>query len=104
MEHLRAAGAHGYLVDVGDVRAMEPGLTGDFVGASFYPADLQCAPRAIARALGISEATVKAHLTRVYRHIGVDDRTQAATAALRRGFFHLENGTEGLHRKLEKSP
>jgi glycine/D-amino acid oxidase-like deaminating enzyme len=56
---LRAAGAHGYLVDVGDVRAMEPGLTGDFVGASFYPADLQCAPRAIARAL--AEAVPRVH-------------------------------------------
>ena len=34
--------------------------------------------KAIARRLGISEATVKAHLTRVFRHIGVTDRTQAA--------------------------
>jgi D-hydroxyproline dehydrogenase subunit beta len=51
VERLRAAGAHGYLVDVADVRAMEPQLTGDVAGASFFPADLQCAPRAIARAL-----------------------------------------------------
>lgn len=51
VERLRASGAHGYLVDVGDVRAMEPQLTGEFAGASFYPTDLQCAPRAIARAL-----------------------------------------------------
>jgi DNA-binding NarL/FixJ family response regulator len=36
------------------------------------------ANKAIARRLGISEATVKAHLTRVFRHIGVTDRTQAA--------------------------
>lgn len=34
--------------------------------------------KVIARRLGISEATVKAHLTRIYRHIGVVDRTQAA--------------------------
>ena len=34
--------------------------------------------KAIARRLGISEATVKAHLTRVFRQIGVTDRTQAA--------------------------
>ena len=34
--------------------------------------------QAIAARLGITEATVKAHLTRIYRHIGVDDRTQAA--------------------------
>ncbi len=51
VERLRSAGAHGYLVDVGDVRAMEPELTGEFAGASFFAADLQCAPRAIARAL-----------------------------------------------------
>ena len=30
---------------------MEPELTGELAGASFFPADLQCAPRAIARAL-----------------------------------------------------
>jgi DNA-binding NarL/FixJ family response regulator len=36
------------------------------------------ANKAIARRLGISEATVKAHLTRVFRQIGVSDRTQAA--------------------------
>ena len=34
--------------------------------------------KVIASRLGVSEATVKAHLTRVYRHIGVADRTQAA--------------------------
>jgi DNA-binding NarL/FixJ family response regulator len=32
----------------------------------------------IARRLDISEKTVKAHLTRVFRELGVDDRTQAA--------------------------
>ena len=32
----------------------------------------------IARRLGISEKTVKAHLTSVFRQIGVTDRTQAA--------------------------
>ncbi len=35
----------------------------------------------IARALGISEKTVKTHLTRVYSHIGVGDRVQAAVWA-----------------------
>jgi len=34
--------------------------------------------KVIAVRLGISEATVKAHLTRIYRQIGVTDRTQAA--------------------------
>jgi DNA-binding NarL/FixJ family response regulator len=32
----------------------------------------------IARKLDISEKTVKAHLTRIFRELGVDDRTQAA--------------------------
>lgn len=32
----------------------------------------------IARDLRISEKTVKAHLTRIFRELGVDDRTQAA--------------------------
>jgi DNA-binding NarL/FixJ family response regulator len=36
------------------------------------------ANKAIARRLGISEATVKAHLTRIFRQLGVTDRTQAA--------------------------
>lgn len=36
------------------------------------------ANKAIARRLGISEKTVKAHLTRVFASIGVTDRTQAA--------------------------
>ena len=39
----------------------------------------------IARELGISEKTVKAHLTSVYRTIGVTDRTQAALWAERHG-------------------
>ncbi len=37
----------------------------------------------IARRLGISEKTVKAHLTSVFRQIGVTDRTQAALWAQR---------------------
>jgi glycine/D-amino acid oxidase-like deaminating enzyme len=48
---LGAAGAHGRLVEPDELRAMEPALTGPVAGASFFPADLQCAPRAIARAL-----------------------------------------------------
>jgi DNA-binding NarL/FixJ family response regulator len=43
------------------------------------------ANKQIARRLGISEKTVKAHLTRVFREIGVFDRTQAALWAQRNG-------------------
>lgn len=39
----------------------------------------------IARRLGISEKTVKAHLTRVFQQLGVTDRTQAALWAREHG-------------------
>jgi DNA-binding NarL/FixJ family response regulator len=41
----------------------------------------------IARELGISEKTVKAHLTRVFQQIGVSDRTQAALWAREHGLM-----------------
>jgi DNA-binding NarL/FixJ family response regulator len=45
----------------------------------------------IARRLAISEKTVKAHLTSVYRQIGVTDRTQAALWAQRNGVTRPES-------------
>jgi DNA-binding NarL/FixJ family response regulator len=42
----------------------------------------------IARRLGITERTVKAHLTSVFQRIGVADRTQAALWAQRRAQRH----------------
>ena len=44
----------------------------------------------IADQLGISEATVKAHLTHVFQSLGVSDRTQAALWAQRHGFAVTE--------------
>jgi len=44
-----------------------------------------CQNKEISRRLGISEKTVKAHLTSVFRSIGVTDRTQAALWAERHG-------------------
>jgi DNA-binding NarL/FixJ family response regulator len=46
----------------------------------------------IARRLEISEKTVKAHLTSVFSHIGVTDRTQAALWAQRYGIGASSDG------------
>jgi DNA-binding NarL/FixJ family response regulator len=43
----------------------------------------------IALVLGISHQTVKNHVTAILRKIGVEDRTQAAIFALRRGWVRL---------------
>jgi DNA-binding NarL/FixJ family response regulator len=45
------------------------------------------ANKQIARKLGITEKTVKGHLTRVFQSIGVQDRTQAALWAERNGLL-----------------
>jgi D-hydroxyproline dehydrogenase subunit beta len=51
LERLRAAGIRCSLLAAGEVRAAEPELRGSLLGASYFPDDLQCAPRAIARGL-----------------------------------------------------
>jgi DNA-binding NarL/FixJ family response regulator len=48
------------------------------------------ANKQIARRMGISEKTVKAHLTNVFQRIGVRDRTQAALWAERHGLLRTE--------------
>ena len=53
------------------------------------------ANKQIARRLGISEKTVKGHLTNLFQRIGVADRTQAALWAERSGIFRTGGpGTE----------
>jgi glycine/D-amino acid oxidase-like deaminating enzyme len=59
VERLRAAGVRAELVDADAVRELEPELTGEVCGASLFPADLQCAPRAIARALAREAGDVR---------------------------------------------
>lgn len=44
----------------------------------------------IAAALSISEATVKAHVTAILAKLGVEDRTKAMAAALKRGLVHMD--------------
>jgi D-hydroxyproline dehydrogenase subunit beta len=51
LEALRGAGVECSLLDGSEVRQAEPELRGELLGGSWFPRDLQCAPRAIARAL-----------------------------------------------------
>lgn len=44
----------------------------------------------IARAMYLSEATVKSHLLHLFAKLAVSDRTAAVTAALERGLLHLD--------------
>lgn len=44
----------------------------------------------IATSLGITEATVKCHVSVILNRLGVNDRTQAVVAALQRGIAHID--------------
>lgn len=62
LDRLRAAGVPARLVPAEEVPALEPQLTGAVHGASLFERDLQCAPRAIARALAEEAVTAGAVL------------------------------------------
>ncbi|NJB98194.1 DNA-binding response regulator [Sphingomonas sp. ABOLD] len=47
------------------------------------------ANKLVAHELRVSEQTVKAHLRTIFQKLGVSDRTQAVTTALRRGIINL---------------
>jgi glycine/D-amino acid oxidase-like deaminating enzyme len=67
LERLAAAGVRCELLGPEQARALEPGLAADILGASYFPDDLQCDPRAIARAM-TEEAGVRVRTgTRVER-------------------------------------
>jgi D-hydroxyproline dehydrogenase subunit beta len=57
---LRAAGVSCSVLSAPEVREAEPALRGPLLGASWFPDDLQCAPRAIARGLARRAAALGA--------------------------------------------
>ena len=74
LERVAVAGAR--LVGADELRELEPGLTGAVCGASLFPGDLQCDPRAIARALAREAAAAGATSARAAR----SRRSSLATA------------------------
>ncbi|NEA98781.1 response regulator transcription factor [Streptomyces sp. SID13726] len=111
------AGARGYVLKAGPpedlfraVRSaavggmgLAPEIVGDLVGQVVSPAPeltrrerevVQLmsdghSNRAIAESLYLSEATIKTHLVRIYRKLGVDNRAAAVSEAVRRGLLDL---------------
>ena len=45
----------------------------------------------VARVIGRTEGTVKAHMKNIHDKLGVADRTEAVTLALQRGIIHLDD-------------
>ncbi|MGW1027866.1 response regulator [Streptomyces sp. NPDC002577] len=111
------AGARGYVLKAGPpedlfraVRSaaaggmgLAPEIVGDLVGQVVHPrseltqrerdvvrlmADGH-SNRSIAESLFLSEATIKSHLVRIYRKLGVDNRAGAVSEAARRGLLDL---------------
>ena len=97
IERLRAAGVECELLEPGQARALEPAL-GELLGATWVPGDLQCDPRAIARAMAEEPGIT------VRTHTRVDDlrALQADEVVLAAGPWSAELArTAGLHLPLE---
>jgi D-hydroxyproline dehydrogenase subunit beta len=62
VEGLQAAGVRCSLLSAEEARSAEPSLSGSLLGASWFPDDLQCAPRAIARGLAREAAALGARV------------------------------------------
>ena len=86
LEAIRSAAAGHAPIDARVARALLPSSAAPDPAASLSAREREVldlvshglANKQIARQLGISERTVKAHLSSVFRHIGVADRTSAA--------------------------
>jgi D-hydroxyproline dehydrogenase subunit beta len=61
LARLRSAGVEAQPVAADEVSELEPELAGPVLGASFFPDDLQCDPRGIARALARKVSDVRTH-------------------------------------------
>ena len=97
IERLRAAGVECELLEPGQARALEPAL-GELLGATWVPGDLQCDPRAIARAMAQEPGIT------VRTHTRVEDLTalKADEVVLAAGPWSAQLArTAGLHLPLE---
>ena len=88
---LQAAGVECDLLAVEDVRAAEPELRGEILGGSWFPKDLQCAPRAIARGLAREAERLGAALL-----IGVGAQAVAVSRAGRVEGVAVAGGAEAV--------
>jgi D-hydroxyproline dehydrogenase subunit beta len=76
LAELQGGGIECSLLDTDEARAAEPELLGELLGASYFPHDLQCDPRAIARALAREAEALGA---------AVESGSEADTVALNGG-------------------
>ena len=110
-----AAGARGYMLKTISASDLLIGIRTVFAGRRYIPAEIannlarvwgseSLSPREIdvlremaegfrnrdiARHLGISEKTVKGHVSSIFEKLGANDRTQAVSIGIRRGIFNL---------------
>jgi D-hydroxyproline dehydrogenase subunit beta len=78
---LQAAGVRCSLLPAAEVTAREPSLSGALLGASWFPDDLQCAPRAIARGLAREAAALGAVVETGVEVLSIDTGKGLSTGA-----------------------
>ena len=100
-DRLRAARDEAQLLDPDRLRALEPRLTGAIHGALYAPDDLQCDPRAVARALAALAAEHGAEI-RTNTEVETLDELPARTTVLAAGPWSAPlAGSAGLRLPLE---